>query len=46
MNSPQPLVIASQSPSGGQVSVPGFVGAITTATITVTISPVRSVVFA
>ena len=46
MNSPQPLAIASQSPFGGRVNAPGYVGAITTTTITVTISPVRSVVFA
>ena len=45
MNSPQPLVSILQSPSGGQVRTPGFGGAITT-TITVTISPVRPVVFA
>ena len=46
MNSPQPFAITSQSPSGGRVSALGFDGAITTTTITVTISPVRSVVFA
>jgi hypothetical protein len=46
MNSPQPLAIISQSPFGGRVGVPGPGGTITTTTITVTISPVRSVVFA
>ena len=46
MSSPQPLVSLLQSPSGGHVRVAGFGGAITTTTITVTISPVRSVVFA
>ncbi len=46
MNSPQSPAMTSQTPLGGRVSVPGFGGAITTTTITVTISPVRPVVFA
>ncbi|WP_313171730.1 hypothetical protein [Stenotrophomonas sp.] len=46
MNSPQPIAIVSTSPFDGRTSASGIRGAITTTTITATISPVRPVVFA
>jgi len=46
MSRPQPFAIAPQPPFGGSVGMSGTGGIITTTTITVTISPVRPVVFA